>query len=87
MQIIIDLFNIQKNEQRNNDEEIEIGVVLPAAVNLAVGVAAGISQVLLITPINVALTRIKTNSPPATLQSNGLIPVIFKIAKRYLTQS
>lgn len=55
---------------------------LPASLNLLVGILAAIAQVLLITPVNVSLTRIKTNSPPANVGSNSLIPVLYKIAKR-----
>uniref|UniRef100_A0A7S4IVH3 Uncharacterized protein n=1 Tax=Vannella robusta TaxID=1487602 RepID=A0A7S4IVH3_9EUKA len=73
------LLRKQASKQNQSKEKVE-ETGLPASINLLVGILAAIAQVLLITPINVSLTRIKTNSPPANRGSNSLLPVLVKIA-------
>lgn len=51
--------------------------------NLVVGVVAGIIQQLLITPLNVAMVRIKTKKPPAE-NSSSLFVVLYYLLKQYV---
>ena len=63
-------------------EQVQVETQLNVLENLLVGVVAGIIQQLLITPLNVAMVRIKTKKPPAE-NSSSLFVVLYYLLKQY----
>jgi len=66
--------------RRNDSDGEKKKPKLNSFQTLLVGIAAAIVQICIMTPINVALTRIKTNSPPAD-KVGSLTGVMLEILK------